>query len=558
MRCASLLLASLWLQPDVPVQLRRDSVIESPAAPGQVRSFTLALRQGESADIFVMQKGIDLVVDVVGPSGELLDSVDSPNGRQGDEPVAVVADRAGVYTLRVRALSPNEPAGQFTLRVTTVRNRAATQRLARERERARDEAARWLAARSSMIADPGDPIADLAPFDRLARDARIIGLGEATHGSREFGDVRLALIRRLVERHGYRLITLEDSMSRWLALAPYVAGDTAQPAVPLEWGWMGRRSRRELLEWVRAWNLGHPADRIRIAGVDPQDNPGRLDRLGRFIANAYGEQVAAAWAPVAAEIAAAEEQNAVFGDSGITPEIRAAVLEVRARLENDAELLRARFAPAAVEDALVTSRNFAQFVDFNGNGGLLSHSRDWHMAANILANMAQAGQSKAVYWGHNAHVSAAANRWGPTGAVLRQAIGCGYRGVALTFGEGSFIAQIPNDPQDRLAKATLPPPGPETIENVLASIGPGTRVAAWDCGLQPGAVPSWLGEPRPLRWVGGLYDPGTAPASASRPFPLTTAFDGIVYLPRVTAETIPSDRPFVPARRRGNGVLDPR
>ena len=41
-------------------------------------------------------------------------------------------------------------------------------------------------------------------FDRLA-DARVVPLGEATHGSSEFYRARAAITQRLIERHGFSI-----------------------------------------------------------------------------------------------------------------------------------------------------------------------------------------------------------------------------------------------------------------------------------------------------------------------------------------------------------------
>ena len=53
-----------------------------------------------------------------------------------------------------------------------------------------------------------------------------------------------------------------------------------------------------------------------------------------------------------------------------------------------------------------------------------------------------------------------------------------------------------------------------------------------------------------MRWIGGLYAPDSDAGAGYRPYRLTEAFDAIVYLPLVTAEPIPPDRPVVPPRKR--------
>jgi len=47
-----------------------------------------------------------------------------------------------------------------------------------------------------------------AAFDRFA-DARVVLLGEATHGTSEFYRARAAITRRLIERHGFGIVAVE-------------------------------------------------------------------------------------------------------------------------------------------------------------------------------------------------------------------------------------------------------------------------------------------------------------------------------------------------------------
>ena len=63
-------------------------------------------------------------------------------------------------------------------------------------------------------------------------------------------------------------------------------------------------------------------------------------------------------------------------------------------------------------------------------------------------------------------------------------------------------------------------------------------------------LPRWLQTGQPMHWVGGLFTPGSLPSTAFRPFKLVEEFDGIFYLPRVTADQLFTDRPLIPARRR--------
>lgn len=522
-----------------PSALRAQLVVDTTLAPGSSHQYSFRLDHGASIAITVLQAGVDVVLEVRRSNDSVPETFDSPNGRNGPELLEIIATQPQHYLLTVRPYDANEPIGRYRLTVEQVRDARQTAALLNERRVAREDAARWLRARSATIpAITGITTASrIEPLDELATRARVIGLGEATHGSREFGDARLAITQRLIERHGYRLIAIEASATR-LSENQHV-----------EAGWIGRRTQRQLVEWVKSYNVRHPKDRVRVTGLDANDFAPSLPRLRDFVRSAYGEDAVSRWAPIEAELAAADSQAAVFGDSSVEPSIRTALLELVAVLHHDEPLLVRRIGPEA-RVAIRTAEILSQFADFNGGGagGVVHHDRDWYMTANLLRSLEGVGAApKAVFWAHNAHVAKAGPR--TTGGLLSAVLGCDYAAIALTFGEGAFVAQVPNDVDDRLTVSSLPRGPEETVESIMAHVGPGIQWAAWPCGTS--AATAWLQAPQRMHWVGALFSPRTPPSEAYRPFDLPTNFDGLLYIPEVTADDVFTDRPRVPPRRRG-------
>jgi erythromycin esterase-like protein len=66
----------------------------------------------------------------------------------------------------------------------------------------------------ALIADAAEPLPDIddpafgVMFDRFA-DARVVLLGEASHGTSEFYRARAAISRRLIDRHGFTIVAVE-------------------------------------------------------------------------------------------------------------------------------------------------------------------------------------------------------------------------------------------------------------------------------------------------------------------------------------------------------------
>src|SRR5215471_6331183 len=69
----------------------------------------------------------------------------------------------------------------------------------------------WLKANALPIAsvEPGTSFKDLEQLRPLIGDARIVSLGEATHGTREFFQLKHRMIEYCVSRLGFTMIGFE-------------------------------------------------------------------------------------------------------------------------------------------------------------------------------------------------------------------------------------------------------------------------------------------------------------------------------------------------------------
>jgi erythromycin esterase len=527
--------------------------------PGETHEYSVTLDTLESALVTVTQKGIDVVVEVRDDAGKVIASVDSPNGRNGDEPVLLEPEGKGTFTLRVRPIDAREPAAKYSMRYQWRRDAQAT-------GAARFEAQRWLTERSTGIPASGvvPHAAPLPALDRWLNGVRVVGIGEATHGSRELGDLRLSLTKLLIERYGFRVVAIEASEDKYRALAPYIAGETNAPSPSLPgpgWIWIGQRTQRELIEWVRAWNLSHAVEPVRIVGVDANDNAIARATVARYVADRYRDtDMERAWRAAAAELAAADEQSFVFGDSGVSVK----TWKLLSRLWDDVRKsmpLRTPLRPTDRRFEVFKALNILYaFAAFNADGdiGNAPRSRDVHMAHSILARglrdggvpgLYDADMRKVVFWAHNAHVAHPKGATRIAGAVLRKHLGPAYVAIATTFGEGGFLAQIPNDPEDDLAISRVPMAPPGSVEGMLARVRTGGSLALWRPNLKDTDVPLWFRVPRRMHWVGGLYKPDTNPAEAFQPYMLMSDFDGVAYVPRAAAEDVIA-QPRIPARKR--------
>src|SRR6185503_4898925 len=110
-----------------------------------------------------------------------------------------------------------------------------------------------------LIADAAEPLPDIddpafgALFDRFG-SARVVLLGEASHGTSEFYRARAAITRRLIERHGFGVVAVEADWPDAASLDRYVrdrpAPAHAEPPFRRFPTWMWRNTEVEAFtEW---------------------------------------------------------------------------------------------------------------------------------------------------------------------------------------------------------------------------------------------------------------------------------------------------------------------
>ncbi len=127
------------------------------------------------------------------------------------------------------------------------------------------ELSRTLHKHAEFLPDPLDAAAFGAMFDRFG-DARIVLLGEATHGTSEFYRARNAITRRLIENHGFSIVAVEADWPDAARIDDYARHRAPRPRrgdvfvrFPT---WMWRNSEvLEFADWLRGHNERLAEDR---------------------------------------------------------------------------------------------------------------------------------------------------------------------------------------------------------------------------------------------------------------------------------------------------------
>ena len=136
-----------------------------------------------------------------------------------------------------------------------------------------DEAAAIVRAHCEPLPSPDKADAFGACFDRFA-DSKVVLLGEASHGTSEFYKARAAITRRLIEKHGFKIVAVEADWPDAARIDRHVRRHAHEPSAEEAFSrfptWMWRNVEvRDFVEWLRRHNEKLPAEaRTEFRGLD--------------------------------------------------------------------------------------------------------------------------------------------------------------------------------------------------------------------------------------------------------------------------------------------------
>jgi len=377
----------------------------------------------------------------------------------------------------------------------------------------------WLKANVLPLAsaEPGTGWQDLDAVRPLIGDARIVSLGEATHGTREFFQLKHRMIEYCVSQLGFTIIGFEAEYGATLAVNDYVLhgkGNATDVVAGMGfWTW-NTEEVVALVEWVRTWNATHDR-KVKFHGFDMQSSPASGMHLLTYLER------------VAPHLAAVCEQNiAPLASAYAADDLR--LMPAIVRDQASAQL-------ATVLDAFTTQRAdwisrtgetewhlarqsaivLDQFARINAmDNETLSWAKSWRfrdrcMAANVRTLLdAEGPKAKAVLWAHNGHVQRSPSVFFKVieltnmGSHLHTMFGAEMVVIGFAFNQGSFQAV---DETGKLRDHTVPPAPEGFVDAALAATG--LPLLALDLANMPpdGPVAKWLAGKPSQRSIGAVF-----------------------------------------------------
>jgi erythromycin esterase len=366
----------------------------------------------------------------------------------------------------------------------------------------------------------GDPLLwkdeDLQWLDKYGT-AKILALGEATHGTREFTTARQRLFRYLVEHHGFRVLAVEAHFTECLHLDRCLndsSCDLNETMGDRMLIWTTKsREMLELFQWIRQHNQGKPeAEWIHYVGYDSQvrnqieellhdllkdSDPGLSAEIDRFFLP-LSDLNRAAYQEMTDETLATHREQ---------------LLDLRKRLaRKDVQDNLGHFDGLCVLQLVDAAYQSLEFLQQYFHHGKLV--RDRHLTENVLWTAGLFGEdTKVMLWAHNAHVAVhegyAPDAGGGMGWQLRQKLGDDYQSLALVFSRGEFRAKVFDKAGDVTSEprnvvfVVDPPDG--SLNRLLEAAEAGSFFLDFDRIAPSSDLGNWLAGERPILGVGDLF-----------------------------------------------------
>ena len=420
--------------------------------------------------------------------------------------------------------------------------------------------------RVAAIARPLDD--GLIPLIGKAGKASYVLIGEASHGTKEFYEIRADITKRLIQDHGFTVIALEADWPATLRVNHFVRGGMEEHDATDALGdfrrfprWMWRNETMlRFIEWLREWNRPLAERQVGIFGMDLYSLHASISAVLRFLDQTDRAAARRARARYACFDHFGEDPQ-LYGYATTRGQAEACEDEVIGQLLEMRKRAVTHDAPGHPEDAFFAEQNAKVVADaeqyyramFRGRNESWN-LRDAHMDETIraLARYYHTGEAdaKVIVWAHNSHLGdsratemARRGEWN-VGQLLKQRFGKRVFSIGFSTYSGTVTAAHEWDGEPEVMTVNAGLPG--SYEDLFHGI-PLPRF--WIDLAEDAAGVEFLRQSRLQRAIGVIYRPESERMSHYFQSTLPAQFDAMIHLDRTSA-LAPLDRTAAPALDR--------
>jgi erythromycin esterase len=409
-----------------------------------------------------------------------------------------------------------------------------------------------LALQLSRLAVRIDPLSadsdfqSMIPIQKILRGRKVVGLGEATHGTHEFFTLKARLIQTMVSNCGFRLFGIEANLTECRKLNEYIStgvGDVGEAIKGMHfWTW-NTKEVLDLIEWMRSYNKDRPrSEQIKFYGFDMQfDKEAWLAIRHSLISldSAYFENNF--------KIIAATR----LYRGGNPPYIKLRPLQadsmrqaIKRLADYTGEYENVLIAKMGLEEVAFLKRNIRllqqcldEAVAFATSPAQAAAVRDGYMCENIRWILEHEGsRSGIIIWAHNGHIAKDSKRTRSLGYCLKETFAEKYYAIGFDFNRGGFRALDRNE--HTLKSFTVDSSRSGSTGYTFAQTGlPCFFIDIEQSTRVHDSLFNFFNKKMMSRSIGALFDPQNESGYYTMA-PLADLYDGLIFVD-VTTASIP-------------------
>ena len=436
----------------------------------------------------------------------------------------------------------------------------ATKSSTLDRESVRSAITRALASESESLPAP-EREQEFGRFFARYGGARVVLLGEATHGTSEFYQARAAITRELIAKHGFTVVAVEADwpdaarIDRYVRhRAPHPFPEDAFTRFPV---WMWRNSEVvNFVEWLREFNEGMaPERRVSFHGLDVYSLAASIGTVINYLDRIDPNAAVAARRRYAC-LTPWQTEPADYGRAVLRGRQKSCEDEVTAqlvvllskRLEYIKEDGEAFFDAAQNARIVRAAEQYYRMMYWGARESW--NLRDRQMFSTIQAVLAHRGRdAKAIVWAHNSHIgNAAATAMGWEGEFnIGELCRTAYENdsVLIGFGTDRGTVAAASEWGQSMEIKSVRPAREDSYEYAFRKTGLARSLTNWSASSKRALVDA-LSEPMLERAIGVVYRPQSEFASHYFEAVLADQFDAYVWFEESRAVT-----PLGPERPHG-------
>ncbi|KAJ53707.1 erythromycin esterase [Clostridium tetanomorphum] len=380
---------------------------------------------------------------------------------------------------------------------------------------------------------------DFNSLQTILKDKKIVAVGEATHGTKEFFQMKHRMFEFLVEKMGFRLFGIEAAFGECRAINDYILYGKGKAEDVVSgmgfWTW-STKEVVDMVQWMRAYN-GDPnhKTKIKFYGFDMQSANKDKEIVLNYIKKVDSKS-----------LKNYNDALSKFNVNELTA-IKNKVGALSIAFEKNKNQYISKSSKSEYEITQQHLNIIIQCLDLTiKNKGFMANAsevRDYYMAQNvkwILNYEKQFGNDKIMLWAHNGHVAKKFPGYVSMGQNLKGIFKDDVYVIGQEFYKGSFraishsIFPTSDSNRSRLREFNIEDSYSNTFAYRLEKANVPLYFIDFKEASKDKDIDKWLSENQLVHEIGAVYSQIFQSMSLCPQVP-KEAFDGIIFIRETSA-----------------------